>query len=148
MLSTTRGQLSAICALLGLSLAACSPQKPPAQAADTSSKPSATASQKPNKTIAISAIVAHPSLDAIRQGILDELAAEGYIKGQNLTVNFQSAQGNTATAGQISKQFVADKPDAIVAISTPTAQSLAAASKEIPIVYTAVSDPVLSLIHI
>lgn len=70
------------------------------------------------------------------------MAAEGYVKGQNLTVNFQSAQGNTATAGQISKQFVADKPDAIVAISTPTAQSLAAATKEIPIVYTAVSDPV------
>ena len=143
MLSTTHGQLSAICAIVGLSLAACSPQKPPAQAStDTASKPSATASQKPNKTIAISAIVAHPSLDAIRQGIIDELAAEGYVKGKNLTVNFQSAQGNTATAGQISKQFVADKPDAIVAISTPTAQSLAAASKEIPIVYTAVSDPV------
>ncbi len=66
MLSFKRGQLSAICALLGLSLAACSPQKPSAQAADTASKPSATANQKPNKTIAISAIVAHPSLDAIR----------------------------------------------------------------------------------
>ena len=89
MLSKTHAQLSALCAIVGLSLAACSPQKPPAQAStDTASKPSATASQKPNKTIAISAIVAHPSLDAIRQGIIDELAAEGYVKGKNLTVNF------------------------------------------------------------
>ena len=80
MLSKTHAQLSALCAIVGLSLAACSPQKPPAQAStDTASKPSATASQKPNKTIAISAIVTHPSLDAIRQGDIDDLAAAGHV---------------------------------------------------------------------
>lgn len=135
---------SAVVTAIGIALAACSPQTSGQKNADnTASNTAATANhQKPSKTIAISAIVVHPSLDAIRQGIIDELASEGYVKGQNLTVNFQSAQGNTATAGQISKQFVADKPDVIVAISTPTAQSLAAATKNIPIVYTAVSDPV------
>lgn len=107
-------------------------------ASQSASEPTAT---KANKSIAITAIVEHPSLDAIRQGVIDELAAEGYKDGQNLKINFQSAQGSTATVAQISKQFVADKPDAIVAISTPSAQSLAAATKNIPIIYTAVSNP-------
>lgn len=101
-----------------------------------------TADAQVSKQVAITAIVEHPSLDAIRHGVIDELAAAGFTEGDNLKVNFQSAQGNTATAGQISKQFVADNPDAIVAISTPSAQSMAAASKQIPIIYTAVSDPV------
>lgn len=96
---------------------------------------------KPAKTLAITQIVEHPSLDDMRRGIIDELAENGYVEGQNLTVNFQSAQGNTATAGQIAKQFAGDNPDAIVAISTPSAQSIVAATTTIPIVYTAVSDP-------
>lgn len=102
---------------------------------------SSVSTDKPAKTLAITQIVEHPSLDAMRQGITDELADSGYIVGQNLTINFQSAQGNTATAGQIAKQFVGDNPDAIVAISTPSAQSIVAATTTIPIVYTAVSDP-------
>lgn len=97
--------------------------------------------EKPAKTLAITQIVEHPSLDDMRRGIIDELADNGYIEGQNLKVNFQSAQGNTATAGQIAKQFVGDNPDAIVAISTPSAQSIVSATTTIPIVYTAVSDP-------
>ncbi|MDO4897283.1 MAG: ABC transporter substrate-binding protein [Moraxella sp.] len=107
-------------------------------------KPTNTAQteQKPPKTIAISAIVEHPSLDDIRRGVVYGLGELGYKEGQNLTVNFQSAQGNMATAGQIAKQFSADNPDAIVAISTPTAQTLAAATQTIPLIYTAVSDPV------
>lgn len=98
--------------------------------------------QKPAKTVAISAIVEHPSLDDIRRGVIHGLGELGYKEGQNLTINFQSAQGNMATAGQIAKQFVADNPDAIVAISTPTAQTLASATQSIPLVYTAVSDPI------
>jgi len=100
-----------------------------------------TATDKPAKSIAITQIVEHPSLDDMRRGIIDELTDNGYVEGQNLTVNFQSAQGNTATAGQIAKQFAGDNPDAIVAISTPSAQSVVAATTTIPIIYTAVSDP-------
>ncbi|MGM8890565.1 ABC transporter substrate-binding protein [Psychrobacter sp. 1Y1] len=100
-----------------------------------------TATDKPAKSIAITQIVEHPSLDDMRRGIIDELADNGYVESQNLTVNFQSAQGNTATAGQIAKQFAGDNPDAIVAISTPSAQSVVAATTTIPIIYTAVSDP-------
>ncbi|WP_131667459.1 ABC transporter substrate-binding protein [Psychrobacter pygoscelis] len=94
------------------------------------------------KTVAITAIVEHPALDAVRKGVIEELAEEGFKEGENLNINFQSAQGNTGTAGQIAKQFVADNPDVIVAIATPSAQSVAAATSTIPLVFSAVTDPV------
>ena len=81
-------------------------------APETDSNPATT---KEAKTVAITQIVEHPSLDEIRRGIIEELAANDYVEGKNLTVNFQSAQGNTATAGQIAKQFAGDMPDAIIA---------------------------------
>lgn len=110
--------------------------------AATNNEAAANDADKPAKTLAITQIVEHPSLDEMRRGIIDELADNGYVEGQNLTVNFQSAQGNTATAGQIAKQFAGDNPDAIVAISTPSAQSIVASTKTIPVIYTAISDPV------
>ena len=94
------------------------------------------------KTVAITAIVEHPALDDVRKGVIDELSDAGFKEGENLTINFQSAQGNTATAGQIAKQFVADAPDVIVAIATPSAQSVAASTSSIPMVFSAVTDPV------
>ena len=94
------------------------------------------------KTVAITAIVEHPALDAVRKGVIEELAAEGYKEGENLKIDFQSAQGNTATAGQIAKKFAGDNPDVIVAIATPSAQSMVAATKTIPVVFAAVTDPV------
>lgn len=101
-----------------------------------------TSTQKASKSIAISAIVEHPSLDDIRKGVIHGLGEAGYQDGQNLTVNFQSAQGNMATAGQIAKQFASENHDAIVAITTPTAQNIVAVTQNIPVIYTAVSDPV------
>ncbi|WP_230656780.1 ABC transporter substrate-binding protein [Psychrobacter sp. I-STPA10] len=108
--------------------------------AETTDTPAAVATD--NKTVAITAIVEHPALDAVREGVIEELGNEGFTEGQNLTVNFQSAQGSTATAGQIAKQFVGDDPNVIVAIATPSAQSVAAATTTIPIVFSAVTDPV------
>lgn len=113
----------------------------------TGDKPTAQAEQAPaaaadSKKVAITAIVEHPALDAVRKGALESLAAEGYKEGENLSVNFQSAQGNTATAGQIAKQFVADKPDAIIAIATPTAQAVVSNTNTIPVIFSAVTEPV------
>lgn len=123
-----------------LILFGCQPNSmPDNQTSETQGEPT---QQTQQKHLAITAIVEHPSLDDIRNGIVDGLASLGYKDGQNLTVNFHSAQGSMATAGQIAKQFVADNPDAIVAITTPSAQSLAAATTSIPLIYTAVSDPV------
>jgi putative ABC transport system substrate-binding protein len=59
-----------------------------------------------------------------------------------VTFAYQTAQGNPATAAQIARQFVGDAPAVIVAISTPSAQAVAAATKEIPIIFSAVTDPV------
>ena len=94
------------------------------------------------KSVAITAIVDHPALDAARKGVEDELKAAGFVAGKNLKLQYQSAQGNTATAAQIARKFVGDKPDAIVAIATPSAQAAVAATRSIPVVFTAVTDPV------
>lgn len=117
-------------------LMACGGNKPAEENAD------ATAATTDVKDVAITAIVEHPALDAVREGVIEELAAEGFKEGENLKINFQSAQGNTSTAGQIAKQFVADEPDVIVAIATPSAQSVVAATSTIPVVFSAVTDPI------
>ncbi len=93
-------------------------------------------------TVATTAIVEHPALDAARDGVRDELAAAGYVEGKNLRVLYESAQGNPATAAQIARKFVGEAPDVIVPISTPSAQAVVSATNEIPVVFTAVTDPV------
>ncbi|SCK18127.1 ABC transporter substrate-binding protein [Vogesella sp. LIG4] len=94
------------------------------------------------KSVAVTAIVDHPALDAARKGIEDELKAAGFEPGKQLKYQFQSAQGNPATAAQIARKFVGDAPDVIVAIATPSAQAAVAATHSIPVVFTAVTDPV------
>lgn len=94
------------------------------------------------KSVAITAIVEHPALDSVRDGVKEALAAAGYEDGKNLKWQYQSAQGNTGTAAQIARKFIGDKPDAIVAIATPSAQAVVAATKSVPVVFSAVTDPV------
>jgi putative ABC transport system substrate-binding protein len=79
----------------------------------------------------------------VRDGIKDELAAQGFKDGGNLEWEYQSAQGDVGTAGQIARKFVGDKPDVIVAIATPSAQAAVSAARGlIPVVFSAVNDPV------
>ncbi|WP_425440731.1 ABC transporter substrate-binding protein [Photobacterium sanctipauli] len=92
--------------------------------------------------VAVSQIVEHPALDAAREGLLDGLKEKGYVEGENLEFTYQTAQGNPAIAVQIAKQFVGERPDVLVGIATPTAQALAASTRSIPVVFTAVTDPV------
>lgn len=96
------------------------------------------------KSVAVTAIVEHPALDAVRDGIQDALKEAGYESGKNLKWQYQSAQGNTGTAAQIARKFIGDKPDAIVAIATPSAQAAVAATKTVPVVFSAVTDPVVA----
>lgn len=93
-------------------------------------------------TVAITAIVEHPALDAARDGVKAALAEAGYKEGENIKFLYESAQGNPGTAAQIARQFVGDEPTVIVPISTPSAQAVVAATRDIPVVFTAVSDPV------
>ncbi len=92
-------------------------------------------------TVAVTAIVEHPALDAARDGIKEALAEAGYKEGENLKFVYESAQGNPGTAAQIARQFVGDAPNVIVPISTPSAQAVVSATRDIPVVFTAVSDP-------
>lgn len=94
------------------------------------------------KSVGITAIVDHPALDAARKGVVDQLKAEGFVSGKQIKLQYQSAQGNAATAGQIARKYVGDQVDVIVAVATPSAQAAAAATQRIPVVFTAVTDPV------
>lgn len=92
--------------------------------------------------VAVSQIVEHPALDATRQGLIDGLKSKGYEQGKNLDFDYKTAQGNPAIAVQIARQFVGEQPDVLVGIATPTAQALVSATRTIPVVFTAVTDPV------
>ncbi|WP_439626564.1 ABC transporter substrate-binding protein [Shinella sp.] len=92
-------------------------------------------------TVAVTAIVEHPALDAARDGVKEALEAAGYKEGENLTFLYESAQGNPATAAQIARQFAGEEPSVIVPISTPSAQAVVSSTRDIPVVFTAVSDP-------
>ena len=94
-----------------------------------------------NVVVAVSQIVEHPALDACREGLLAGLNDAGFREGDNLTFKFQTAQGQLAIAAQIARQFVGENPDVLVGIATPSAQALAAAAKDIPVIFTAVTDP-------
>ncbi|WP_191057779.1 ABC transporter substrate-binding protein [Geminicoccus harenae] len=88
--------------------------------------------------VAITAIVEHPALDACRDGVIEGLKQQGIAA----ETTYESAQGQPATAAQIARSFVGMDPAVIVPISTPSAQAAAAATRNIPIVFTAVTDPV------
>ncbi len=96
-----------------------------------------------SKRIAITQFVEHVAADAVRQGLLEELAKKGYREGKNLTIYFENAQGNAATASQIARKFSGLKPDVIVAITTPSAQAMVKiiGKNSIPIIFSAVTDP-------
>ena len=92
--------------------------------------------------VAVTSIVEHPALDAVRDGLREQLKEEGFVEGKDIAWQFQSAQGNPGTAAQIARKYIGDKPAVIVAIATPSAQAVIAATKTIPVVYAAVTDPI------
>jgi putative ABC transport system substrate-binding protein len=92
--------------------------------------------------IGISQIVEHPALDATRKGFVDDLKENGYVEGKKVTIEYKNAQNNRAISGQIARKFVGDRMDLVMTISTPSSQDAAAVTKEIPILFSAVTDPV------
>lgn len=96
-----------------------------------------------NYTIGIEQFAEHGSLDNCREGFLEGLKEEGIEEGKNLTVEYKNAAADMGTCGQISDGFASDKVDLMVGIATPSAQSLynAAMDADIPVIYTAVTDP-------
>lgn len=88
--------------------------------------------------IGVSKIVAHPALDATEKGMMDELAARGIFADYDL----QNANGDVNTATQIATKFKRDKVSVIVAIATPMAVAAANSVRDIPIVFSVVTDPI------
>ncbi|GGF05456.1 ABC transporter substrate-binding protein [Stappia taiwanensis] len=92
--------------------------------------------------VAITYIIDHPAIDATRKGIIDELAESGYKEEETLKLHVQSAQGNMPTQLQIAREFAGLGADLLVGISTPSAQALQSAAGDIPVLFSAVTDPV------
>ena len=91
--------------------------------------------------IGISQFITHQSLDATREGFVDELAKQGYVEGKNIEIDLQNAQGEQRNLKTISQQL-AESSDVVLAIATPSAQSLANTTQTTPVIFSAVPDPV------
>lgn len=94
-------------------------------------------------TIGIGQFADHGSLDNCREGFLLGLAEEGIVEGENLTVDYDNANSDGSMAAQINQSYVGADVDLICAIATPMAQAAYAAARntDIPVIYTAVTDP-------
>ena len=110
------------------------------QSATNSNKGTTTSADV--KNIGVVQLVQHDALDASNKGFVDGLKEKGYEDGKNIKIEQQNAQGEQANAQTISKQFVDAKKDLIFAIATPAAQAVYNSTKDIPSVFTAVTDPV------
>ena len=91
--------------------------------------------------IGISQFITHQSLDATREGFVEELAKQGYVEGENIEIDLQNAQGEQRNLKTISQQL-AESSDVVLAIATPSAQSLANTTQTTPVIFSAVTDPV------
>ena len=120
--------------------------QPSAAASESASTASGdtTAATGESVTIGVIQYATHPSLDNCYTGFVQGLAEEGFVEGENLTIDFQNAQGDMANSDMIAKNMVSKKESMLMGIATPAAMSAYAATKNdgIPMVFTAVSDPV------
>jgi len=94
------------------------------------------------KKIGIVQIVEHPSLNTIRESFIEQLEKNGFKDGENITIDYQNAQNDQTNLKTITKKFVSNKYDLIVAIATPSALAAAGETKKIPVLFSAVTDPV------
>lgn len=143
-------------AVMAMVLAGCSANKgdtttaAPTTAADTTAEAAQSeadeAAEGKQYVIGVGQFAEHGSLDNCREGFMQGLLEEGFVEGENLTVLYENSQADGGTASQIIDNFVAKKADLICAIATPMAQSAYSAAKKenIPVIYTAVTDPVLA----
>ncbi|MDI9498589.1 MAG: ABC transporter substrate-binding protein [Bacillota bacterium] len=135
-------------------LAGCSGTAATTTAAPTTAAPETTAGLETEKArptddrvwkIGISQYVEHNALDAAREGFLAGLARHGISEeAKNLDLRIDNAQNDASNANTIADQYASADLDLILAIATPSAQAMANAVKDIPILVTAVTDPAAS----
>jgi putative ABC transport system substrate-binding protein len=92
--------------------------------------------------IGVTQIVSHPALDADAKGFEKALADAGFKEGVDVTYDRQNAQGDMANAQTIAQKFLDAKVDMIHSIATPTSQAVVKTIKNIPVVFSSVTDPV------
>ena len=90
--------------------------------------------------VGIVQLMQHGALDQANQGLVEGLAAAGYVVGENLEIDQQNAQGDQSNLQSIAQQFLSNDVEMIMAIATPAAQVMAANTEEIPIVATAITS--------
>lgn len=90
--------------------------------------------------IGVTQIIEHPALDAVVEGFKEALADGGY--EEKVELEFQNAQGDFGVAQTIASSYVEKKKDLVLSISTPSSQAMYNATKDIPILIAAVTDPV------
>jgi putative ABC transport system substrate-binding protein len=87
--------------------------------------------------IGVSKFLAHPALDAVEVGMQDYLNSVG----KEVVFDFQNANAEVSASAQIAQKFKADRVDIAVGIATPTAQALVNVFTDIPVVFSAITDP-------
>ncbi len=92
--------------------------------------------------IGVTQIVSHPALDGDAKGFEKALADAGFKEGVNVLYDRQNAQGDMANAQTIAQKFLDAKVDLIHSIATPTSQAIVKTIKNIPVVFSSVTDPV------
>lgn len=140
MKRTTTAKFASAALAASLLFAGCSSS--PNSASSSAKGSSTAAASNESYQIGLAQLVDHPSLNTIREAFLDELEDEGYTDGENVSINYQNAAGKTSSLDSIMSSYKADGSEVIVAIATPTAMSAQNYSTEIPVVFSAVSDPV------
>lgn len=145
--------IALLLAVLLVLCCACTAQQPSLNDADATEAPAADATQAPADAtdapeeggeaayrVGIIQLTEHAALDAAREGFVDALNESGL----NIKIETQNAQGEQTVCATIATKFVNDQVDLILAIATPAAQAAAQATKDIPILVTAVTDPASS----
>ncbi len=125
-----------VSAAMAMSLAACGGSAA-APATQEASSTAAETSDGKTYTVGISQYVQHPALDAATQGFKDALTKE---LGDAVKFDEQNANGDAATTTTIAQGLVAGKVDLIMANATPALQAAAAATQDIPILGTSVTE--------
>ncbi|MGL6219711.1 MAG: ABC transporter substrate-binding protein [Lacrimispora sphenoides] len=140
-----------LAAVAAAALSGCSSKAAPEKPADNNSTTQASsgteagnAADGTSYTIGVGQFAEHGSLDNCREGFIQGLAEEGIEEGKNLTVMYENAQADGGTASQIVNNFLSKKVDLICGIATPMAQAAYSGAKKasVPVIFTAVTDPV------
>ena len=120
----------ALTAAMAISMVACS------------SAPASESTEDAVLQIGILQQLEHNALDSAREGFVQALADNGFKDGETITIDYQNAQSDASNLSTMSERFVNNKCDLVLAIATGAAQTMASKTEEIPILFTAVTDPV------